>query len=94
MELYDELVLFFSEVSSFEIRAKVIDPSKAAAFSATKKAGGLRERPPTSLAVHLDVGGEPLVFLLSPSSLIGVSFLATWRSTHGSQLPSSIPFSS
>ena len=83
MELDDELVLFLGEVATLEIGAQVVYPAEAAALAATKQAGGLGERAPASLAMGTDVGDQTVIFLLGPCSLVGVSFLAAWRPSHG-----------
>ena len=42
----------------------------------------LGEGPPTAFSMGFDVGYEPLVLFLGPSSLVCVSLLTTWRPTH------------
>lgn len=77
MELDDELVLFFSEVSTLKVRPEIVDPPETAAFATPEKAGGFGERSPAAFAVSFNVSYEPLVLFFCPCSFVCVSFLTT-----------------
>lgn len=82
MEFDDELIFFFREIATLEIRSKVVDPPQPAALPTSKEARRLRQRTPAAFAVSSDVGSEAVVFFLGPSSFVGVSLLAARRSSH------------
>lgn len=73
MELDDVLDFIDGEVSAFEIGTKVVDPSETTTLTATKKSGSFRERSPAAFAVNMNIGDEPLVFLLGPRTFVGVN---------------------
>lgn len=75
MELDDELIFFFCEISTLEVRAKVVYPSQPTALAAPKQPCGFGEGAPAAFAMDADVIDEALVFFFGPSAFVGVSFL-------------------
>ena len=82
MKLDDQLILLLGEVAALEVRPEVVDPPEAAALATAEEAGGLGQRSPATFAVRLDVGNEPVIFLLGPCSLVGVCLLAARGPPH------------
>ena len=82
MELDDEAVLVFGEITALEIWPEVVDPAKAAALAATQQAGGLGEGPPAAFAVVAYVGDEALVFFFGPCAFVGVGLFTARRPSH------------
>lgn len=82
MEFDDEVIFFEGEITSLEIRPKIVNPPESAAFATPLKTSGSRERTPTTFTVSFDVRDELIVFFLSPSSFIRVVLLAARRPPH------------
>ena len=78
MELDDELIFLFSEISPLEVRPEVVDPPEAAALAAAEESGGLWQRSPAPLPVGPYIRYQPIIFLLCPCPFVRVSFLTTW----------------
>ncbi|KAF3792953.1 Transcription factor [Nymphaea thermarum] len=57
------LLLINRKISPLDVRPQVVGPSQPATFPAPVETGKLRESPPTSMAVLLDVVHKLLVFL-------------------------------
>lgn len=83
MELNDDLIFIFSEIPSFKIRAKIVNPSQATTLATAEEASGLRKGPPAALAVRFDIGDKTIIFFLGPSPFVCMSLLTTRRSSHG-----------
>lgn len=82
MKFDDEFIFIFSEISTFEIRAKVIDPTKPTAFATTKQSSSLRESSPTAFTMDTNVIDEALIFIFGPSAFVGVGFFTARGSSH------------
>lgn len=83
VKLDDEFVFLLSEVTSFEIRPKIVDPSKTAALATSEQTCSLRKGTPTSFSMGFDVGDEALIFFLSPSSFVCMRLFTAGRPAHG-----------
>jgi hypothetical protein len=82
VEFDDELVFFFREASTLQIRTQVVYPSEPAALSASQQPCGLGKRTPAPLAVGSNVSDEAVIFLFSPGPFVSVSLLTARRSPH------------
>lgn len=75
MKFDDDLIFFFSEIASLEVRSQIVYPSQPATLPTSKQPCSFREGTPAALTMSPDVIDEALVFFFSPGSFVGVGFL-------------------
>jgi hypothetical protein len=79
----NDLIFFFSEIASLEVRPQIVYPPQSATLATPKQTCSFGEGTPAALTMSTDVIDKALVFFLSPSAFVGVGFFTARRPPHG-----------
>lgn len=82
MEINDELFFSFIKEATFQVRTKIVSPSKTTTFATTSEAGELGNSPPTTMAIGEDESDKLLVFFSSPWAFLDTKFVTTRLPSH------------
>jgi hypothetical protein len=82
VQFENKIVFIFRKIPTFQIRPKIIYPSKPATFSTPKQTCGVRERAPAALSMSLNILDKPVILFSGPGSFVSITVCAARPSSH------------